>query len=103
MGVTVTLPLFGAAGQEVEEGQPVRGKQLRDLAESLGERLRAAADLVDRLSGAGWSARVSLCDVIFSSAAVQSRADAEHRLRDAGVDPELFVIFEDVEEDEDLE
>jgi hypothetical protein len=102
MGVTVCLPLFGAVGQEMEEGQPVKGQQLRELADSLGERLRSAADLIDRLAAAGWSARIALCDVVFSSATVQTRAEAESRLRDLGADPEQFVIFEDVEE-EDLD
>jgi hypothetical protein len=103
MGVMVCLPLFAAAGQELEEGQPVRGQHLRELAGSLTERLGAAADLVDRLAAAGWSARVALCDVVFACAGVQTRVDAERRLRELGVDPELFVIFEDVEEDEGLE
>jgi hypothetical protein len=102
MAVMVCLPLFGAAGQELDQGQPVRGQQLRDLATSLGERLLAAADFIDQLTAAGWSARVALCDVVFSCASVQTRADAERRLRDLGIDPERFVIFEEIEEDEDL-
>ena len=102
MGVTVSLPLFGGVGQELEEGQPVKGQHLRDLAVTLGERLATAADLIDRLGSAGWSARVALCDVLFSCPAVQTRAEAEGRLRELGADPELFVIFEDVDE-EDLD
>jgi hypothetical protein len=100
MGVTVCLPLFGAAGQELEEGQPIRGQQVRELATSLGERLLAAADLIDRLAAVGWPARVALCDVIFTCAAIATRAEAEARLRELGVDPEVMVIFEDVEEEE---
>jgi hypothetical protein len=100
MTVTVSLPLFGAAGQELEEGQPVRGQHLRDLAAALHERLLASADLVERLVTGGWSARVALCDVIFSCASVQTRADAERRLRELEADPELFVIFEEVAEDD---
>ena len=45
-----------SVGQELEEGAPVRGQQVRELATSLGERLLAAADLLDRLTAAGWSA-----------------------------------------------
>ena len=48
----------------------------------------------------GWSARVALCDVIFSCQEIATRAEAEARLRELGVDPEVMVIFEDVEEDE---
>jgi hypothetical protein len=99
MGVTVCLPLFGAAGQELDEGQPIRGQQVRDFAASLGERLAAAADLLDRLTAAGWSAQVGLYDVLLSSAAVTTRDEAECRLRELKIDPELFVIFEDVDEE----
>jgi hypothetical protein len=103
MGVTVCLPLFGAAGQEMEQGQLVRGQHLRELAVSLTERLQAAATLLDRLIAAGWSAQVALCDVILSTQDVHTRAEAETRLREQGVNPELFVIFEDVEEDDSWE
>ncbi len=102
MAVTVCLPLFGPAGQEMEEGAAVRGQQLRELATSLGERLQAAADLLDTLTAAGWSARVGLYDVLLTCAPVQTRAEAERRLRELEVDPEKLVIFEDVEE-EDVE
>jgi hypothetical protein len=102
MGVTVCLPLFGSAGQELDEGAPLRGQQVRELAASLGERLLAAADLLDKLTAAGWSARVGLYDVLLTWEQVQTRAEAERRLREVGVDPEQVVIFEDVEE-EDVE
>ena len=52
MGVNVCLPLFGSPGQEMDEGSPVKGRDLRKLAadgrvktaERLGKRLHA--DLV---------------------------------------------------------
>jgi hypothetical protein len=103
MGVTVCLPLFGSAGQELEEGEPIEGRQLRELAAGLGERLSAAADLLDRLNAAGWSGRVALYDVILSCKGVETRAEAEQRLRELGADPEQFMIVEDVEEEEDPE
>ncbi len=103
MGVTVCLPLFAAAGQELEEGRALRGSQLRDLAAALNERLLAAADLLDRLAAAGWSSQVALYDVILSNSAVQTKADAERRLRELGADPEKFIIVEEVDEDELLD
>ena len=37
MGVTVCLPLFGNAGQELEEGAVLRGQQLRDRSTALAD------------------------------------------------------------------
>src|SRR5436305_871694 len=98
MGVTVCLPLFGAAGQELEEGQPLNGRQLRELVESLSERLLGVAELLDKLAEAGWSGHVGQFDVIFRPATAQTRPDAERQLRERGIDPERFVIFEDIED-----
>jgi hypothetical protein len=103
MGVTVCLPLFGSAGQELEEGALLKGEQLRELAAGLNERLLAAAELLDRLSAAGWSGRVALYDVILSCKGVETRAGAEQRLREVGADPEQFMIVEDVAHEEDVE
>jgi hypothetical protein len=102
MGVTVCLPLFGSAGQELEEGAPVRGEQLRELAAGLGERLLGAAEVLDRLGAAGWSGRVALYDVILTCPGVETRAEAEKRLLELGANPEQFMIVEDVEDEEDL-
>jgi hypothetical protein len=101
MGVTVCLPLFGEPGRELEEGSDLKGRQLRELATRLHERLdKAAADL-DTLAGAGWTARVALFDAILYHPDIATRHDAEDRLRVLGVDPELLVIVEDVEDDEE--
>lgn len=101
MGVIVSLPLFSSAGHELGEGEAARPKLLRDAAAGLSERLVAAAGVVEQLGAAGWSARVGLYDLLLSHPAVQTREQAERRLGEAGVSAELFVIFEDVEEDED--
>jgi hypothetical protein len=101
MGVTITLPLFAGAGQELEEGALVQGRQLRDLATSLQERLLRAADILDRLSAAGWECRVALYDVLLSCEGVETQAQAVERLQALGVNPEELMIVEDVEEDED--
>jgi hypothetical protein len=102
MGVTVCLPLFGAAGQELQEGEEIKGQHVRELSAALGERLLEAADLLDRLATAGWSARVAIYDAILTVKGVETRAEAERRLRELGIDPERFMIVEDVEE-EDLD
>jgi hypothetical protein len=100
MGVTVCLPLFGEPGRELGEGTPLRAKELRDLADGLGDRLRKAADVLDALSADGWSARAALFDAVLAHPAVRTREEALGRLRARGADPEEFVIVEDVDEDE---
>lgn len=100
MGVTVCLPLFGNAGQELEEGTVLRGQQLRDLSAALQERLARAADMLDRLTAGGWSCQVAMYDVILTSRGVETREQAERSLRKIGIDPEQLLIVEDIAEDE---
>jgi hypothetical protein len=100
MPVHVTLPLFAGPGHELEEGARVTGRQLRDLAGNLHERLLAAAEVVDQLAGAGWSSRVALYDVLLQHDGVETRDEAVRLLREAGVDPEKLMIVEEVEDEE---
>jgi hypothetical protein len=98
--VTVCLPLFGDPGRELEDGGAVRGKQLRDLGEQLRERLDRAADTLDRLLQAGWTARAATFDLILHHPEVQTHEEAVRRLQALAVDPEEMMIVEDVDEDE---
>jgi hypothetical protein len=101
MGVTVCIPLFAHAGKELDEGSAVTGKQLRDLAEDLDGRLKKAADIVDRLLGAGWSTQMATSDVLLSHQEVRSREDALQRLQALSIDPEELLIVEDFEEQQE--
>src|SRR5262249_38756714 len=71
VGVTVCLPLFGNPGHELEEGAPVKGDHLRNLAAELQERLQKAAERLDKLAGAGWRTQAAMYEVILHHAAVQ--------------------------------
>jgi hypothetical protein len=102
MGVTVCLPLFGPPGRELEEGSDVKGVQLRQLAAQLQERLNKAAESLEKLHAAGWSARVAMYDVILSRLGVETKEVAEHRLGELGLAVEEFIIIEDVEEEEEV-
>jgi hypothetical protein len=102
MGVTVCLPLFGPPGRELEEGSDVKGVQLRQLAAQLQERLNKAADSLEKLHAAGWSARVAMYDVILSRLGVETKEEAERRLNELGLIVEDFIIIEDVEEEEEV-
>lgn len=95
MTVHVCLPLFGDPGRELEEVAAVRGRDLRDLAARLQERLEAAADTVDRLLSAGWSARMGAYDVVLSRPDLRTESDATRTLREAGIDPAALIIFEE--------
>jgi hypothetical protein len=98
MGVTISLPLFGAPCHELEEA--VGSKQLRDLADSLRDRILAAADILDRLSAEGWKSQPAMFELLLSHPHVATRAQAEKKLRAAGVNPDKMMIVEDVEEEE---
>jgi hypothetical protein len=100
MSVTICLPLFGDPGRELESGGPLTGRHLRDLAEELNKRLHEAAELLDKLSAAGWTAQVALFDALLAHPEVQTQEQAVARLQAAGVDPGVLMIVEDVEEDE---
>jgi len=102
MGVTVCMPLFGNPGRELDEGVKLAGKELRTLADALAERLRQAADAVDKLTADGWGNQVAMFDLILTHGRVATREQAEQRLRALGIDPEQMLIVEDVE-DEDLD
>src|SRR5258707_589479 len=102
MGVTVCMPLFGNPGHELEEGAAVKSADLRTLADGLAERLRQAADALDRLAAGGWTTQVAMFDLLLIHPQVESRQQAEQRLRAAGLDPEQMMILEDVEEEEEL-
>mgnify|MGYP001371999027 CR=1 FL=1 len=100
MGVTVCLPLFGPPSRELEEGSAVKGQQLRKLATELQERLHKAAEMLDRLTAAGWSNRVGMYDVILSLPRVETKDEAIRRLTELGIAAEELIIIEDVEEEE---
>lgn len=100
MGVTVCLPLFGNPGHELEEGTRAKSRDLRDLADSLRDRLVQAADTLDKLTAGGWNVEVAMFDLILSHPGVVSKDQAEQNLRGLGLDPEPFLIIEDVDEDE---
>src|SRR5256886_3491027 len=98
MGVTVCLPLFGNPGQELEEGTAVKGQHLHNLAAELQDRLRKAAEVLDKVALAGWSSRMAMFDVILLHREVQTRDEATRRLQALGIDPEELMIIEDIEE-----
>ncbi len=96
MAVNVALPLFGTPGQELSEGISLGGQQLRGLAGELQARLARAADTLDKLAAAGWSARLGYHDAVLAHPEVQTEGDARRKLQEAGVDPGDFVIIEEL-------
>jgi hypothetical protein len=103
MIVELALPLFGKPGWELGEGEEVMPRDLRDLAEDLRGRLMEAADIVEKLTGAGWDARMTLYDVCLSHPYISTAAQAEKMLLDLGIDPKLVAIDEWEGEDEEEE
>ena len=95
------LFLFGKPGQELDEGEEVTAEQLRGLAQSLQERLRETADIVEKLTGAGWEAQMGLYDIFLSHPYIDTAAQAEEKIRDLGIDPERVTIDEWEDEEEE--
>jgi hypothetical protein len=100
MAVNISLPLFGTPGQELGEGTAAKGKLLRDLSAELSGRLDRAAQLLDQLEAVGWTAHVAVHDILFSHPQVRTEEDARRRLQELGLDPEQFIIMEELSEDE---
>jgi len=100
MPVNVCLPLFGNPARELGEGAALRGRDLRELGQNLHQRLEKAADMLEKLQAAGWTARVAEFDVMLTRADVQTRESAERLLREADVELEQLIILEEVEEEE---
>ena len=100
MTVHVCLPLFGEPARELEAEGTLSGRQLRELADQLRERLQKAADTLDQLRAGGWQARVAMYEVILTRAGVETREQAEQQLHAVGVDPNEMMIVEEVEDEE---
>jgi hypothetical protein len=103
MAVTLMLYLFGKPGVELHEGGEVTPKELRDLADDLHARLAEAAEIVEKLTGAGWEAEMTLYDVMMSHPYVESAVQAEAILHDLGIEPGKVYVDEWEEEGEYLE
>jgi hypothetical protein len=98
LAVIVCLPLFGDPAHELDEN--ATGRNLRDLGESLRERLAVAADSLEKLHASGWTSRIVTFDALLSRADVQTREDAERLIRAAGVDPAGLMIVEEIDEED---
>jgi hypothetical protein len=102
VSVSVTLWLFGKPGHELSEGEEITAEQIRDLAQGMKERLEQAADIVEKLTGAGWEAQMGLYDVMLYNPFVRTEADVRTRLDGLGIDPDEVSILEfEGEDDED--
>ncbi len=75
---------------------------MRDLATGLTERLNSAADTLDRLAAAGWTARVAMYDALLSRAGVATRDEAVRRLRELGVSIDDLIIVEEPDDDDEI-
>jgi hypothetical protein len=100
MAVNVCLPLFGNPGRELEEGSAVKGQQLRDLGDGLRERLHKAAATLDTLAADGWTTSLAMYEVFLLHDDVKTRDEAIRRLRELDLEPDEFMIIEEVDEED---
>jgi hypothetical protein len=99
--VNIHVHLFGKPGWELKEGEEVNADELRALGEDIRERLHEAADIIEKLTGAGWDSQMLLYDICLSNPYVVSAVQAEEKLHDLGIDPEMVHIHE-WEDEEDF-
>src|SRR5208337_3168620 len=100
MSVSVFLPLFLKPGDELEEGADVTEVELQELALDLHDRVQTTASILSKLRRDGWTAQTSLYTVDCAHVDVSTAQQAEHRLRQLGIDPADLTIDEcDDEED----
>lgn len=94
MPVTIMLYLFGKPGVELREGEDVTPEELRALGDDLKERLTSAAEVVEKLTGAGWDAQMTLYDILLSHPYIDTEAQAAEKLEELGIDSSRVHIDE---------
>jgi hypothetical protein len=100
MSVFVSIWLFGKPGHELNEGEPVTTEQLRALADELHERLHDTANIVEKLTGAGWEAHMALYDIHFSHPYLNTKTGVEEQFLSLGIDLDRVCIDEWEDEDD---
>jgi len=98
MSVAVSLPLFGDPGRELPPEPTAR--DVRELAETLRERLLGWAETLEKLHANGWTAHTGAFDLLLEHPHVRTQEDAQARLTREGLALGDFVIVEDIDEDE---
>jgi hypothetical protein len=103
VSVTLMIYLFGKPGMELGEGEEVTAEQLRALGDDLRGRLHETAEIVEKLTGTGWEAQMTLYDVLLSHPYITTAVQAEEKLHELGIDPEKVCLDEWEDEEEDVE
>jgi hypothetical protein len=104
MSVFVSIWLFGKPGHELNEGESVTAEELRELAQELHDRLKESADIVEKLTRAGWDAHMALYDIHFSHPYLTTKTAAEEQFLSLGINLDRLCIDEwEDEEDEFIE
>lgn len=97
------LFLFGKPGQELPEGEEVKGPQLRELGNDLAARLGKAADVVDKLWADGWETTLALYDVMLATDKYETVAEAAAGLKALNIDPDNLNLEEMPDEEAALD
>jgi hypothetical protein len=101
MSVFVSIWLFGKPGHELDEGEPVTAEEVRALADELHARLHDTANIVEKLTGAGWEAYTALYDIHFSHPYLTTKTAVEEQFLSLGIDLDRLCI-EELEDEDDF-
>jgi hypothetical protein len=94
MSVSVTMWLFGAVRRGMEPQSTSASKRLLQLQKAMGEYLQEISEMVKILEQNGWEVAMGVYDLSLSHPDVRTRADAEEKLHELGIDPKLFNLDE---------
>ena len=88
MPFAVRIPLFHQPAAELEQlgAETVTPEALRQLGDDLRARLRSAAELLRKLSGAGWTIEADGAGLVCSHPAARSEETARELLHFLGID-----------------
>jgi hypothetical protein len=88
------LWLVGNPEHYLTENQPVTPPELRDLGRRLHAHAAEAADLVEKLTAAGWTARADGRHVNLFHPTFETEREAKAQLRSLAIDSPLLNICE---------
>jgi len=107
VAVFMDLWLVGNPEHYLAEDEPVTPSQLRDLGRLLHDYADEAAELVEKLTAAGWTARAGGRHVNLFHASFETEREVEDHLRVLGIDSLQLSINEydpdDVLDSEEIE
>src|SRR3989344_256828 len=100
--INISIGLYGKPSwdMDIESEEITNGEMFRAQGKYLKEHLENVADIVEKLTGAGWSCSGTLYDLQFFKESVINKSEAKKELKRLKINPKDIHI-EEYEEEED--